>query len=1439
MKHFPAVGSKLLKWAGDELEISLELERVRAGRAVFRTNIGRASIHRREVIAQTDEGTPILARDWHDISMKEVSPGIFRVRVPLLEVGIFQGKACFFPEGETSPEWPDGEDIRIKVEPAHTICANTMYTAFVRQFGPARYKNPRTTLLQEEEAVLDRCGYTVIPPSGTFRDLIAQLPMIMDTMHFRIIQLLPIHPEPTVYARMGRFGCPFASLDFFAVNPELAVFDKSATPLDQFHELVDAVHARAGFLYLDIPANHTGWSAALQTHHPEWYRHTANGEFASPGAWGVTWADLVELDFRHPKLRAYLAEVFLYWCRQGVDGFRCDAGYMIPVETWTYIVARVREEYPDTVFLLEGLGGPVETTRRLLEESDLNWAYSELFQTYRRDAMDNYLPQEIGLSERCGPLIHFAETHDNNRLAASGETFARMRVLLSALLSHQGAFGIANGVEWLATEKIDVHGASSLNWDATPNLVGLFGRINLLLMAHPAFGPHTRLRPIQTCGGEGLAVLRETSDSKHNLLVLVNLDSVHPVRISWNSAAFPVGDGLFDLLECTDHTGAEPFPCAEIELQPGQVRRLTPRREDLRMFLHLSPNQDLEPDAVTHRRAELQRLRCAKADVCTTTTFHWPLDTRRQVMIPHGNFLRVFADHPFHLTIRSSDGRTLAYEGSVRTEKPKKAARLPQAWNVLLPIAPYADDLDGTCAERRTLVCCAYTPAGVKRTESELLVLPPLDRARVWTSVSGDTVRHDTALCNRAPSVFGEPIRAFTPIHAVLSNGAGAMAYVRAAWGTIRSQYDCLLAMNLDPNVPVDKTVFWSRCRAWVRYNGFSNEVNESCLTQFSADPAGRFAEWFFHVPCGMGKWVPLQFHLELTPLRNVALLRISRPATDAEGALEGNGDICLILRPDIEWRSFHTPTKAYQGAEGNFSTATQPFADGNGFRFTPYGTEGVTMEISAGTFHKETEWNYQVPHPEEAERGLDAAGDLFSPGWFEAVLADSSSVTVSAGDLLAGKSEETDRCGNLAVNARPNLVTRSSLLVTTLRNEGRTEKTDTLPLAEAVSRAMDLYLVKRDNLKTVIAGYPWFLDWGRDTLIVLRGLVADGRTEDAMQILCEFGRFEDGGRLPNIIHGTTVGNWDTSDAPLWYCVVVEDLISALGEKAVLSQEVKSGRTIRDVVLSIVQNLRNGTENGVKMDAESGLVFSPSHFTWMDTNYPAGTPREGYPVEIQALWLAALRLVATRIDSGFQALRDRATESFARYFRMPEGGLADCLRAKPGVPAKQAEVEDAIRSNQLLAVSLDVVPQELAKEIIAVCEQLLVPGAIRSLADAPVRCNMGVWRDGVLLNQPYAPYCGVYNGDEDTRRKPAYHNGTSWTWPFPLYAEALIKVYGKRAKPVAGSLLASAVELLNRGCLCHVPEICDGDAPHLARGCSAQAWGMSELLRLIRSFSSF
>ncbi len=1409
MHPLPNPGSFHLKWAGDLFEVTLRLDAPRAGRAAFRTNLGLAPVRRHEIIASTESGEPVLARDWHDVPMRATSPGVFAARIPLTQVGIFAGKACFFAAGSTVPEWPEGDNLRIKVEPAHTACANTMYSAFVRQFGAALQHSPRTEAVRAKERELDQLGYTVIPPSGTFRDLGRRLDHIMGTLGFRIVQLLPIHPTPATYARMGRYGSAFAALDFLSVEPALAEFDTRATPLDQFHELVAAVHSRAGYLFMDLPANHTGWAATLQTHHPDWYRRKPDGTFVSPGAWGVTWADLVELDYSDPHLRAYMAEVFLFWCRQGVDGFRCDAGYMIPGETWTYIVARVREEHPDTVFLLEGLGGKLEVTESLLTDSNLDWAYSELFQTEDRGAMEWYLPRAIALAERCGPLIHFAETHDNARLASRCETYARMRVALAALLSHQGAFGIANGVEWFASEKIDVHGASGLNWDAPRNQVGEIARLNALLAGHPVFGPDTRLRLIHHGEGAVIAVLREGPDGK-SLLVLVNFDCAHGQTVRWEAKAFtaPV---VWDLVSgeafALPHGG-------ELYLKPGRVCCLTRDSDDLAQAGPAQFAGGREPAALARRRRNLMamRVRLAAANgpgtclafdedpdalgaamaadpdaFCVAepggpsarVAWTWPTDTRRQVMIPEGQVLLIRAEYPFDAAV-TSDGRTLAAETAVRFDDGR--------WGVFLHVAPYHPALDGTRAEPRSLVTTVYTPQGTRRDVSTLLVLPPACGARVATRFSGVQVR-------AAPAV-----------RAVLSNGAGAMSQVHAAWGELRSQYDCLLAANPDARVPADKTVFWTRCRAWLRYRGYSQEITKACLAQFKADPGGRFAEWSFNVPCGMGRWVPLVFRLEMA--RGVNRVRLLIVRHNKVGGLDPHDGVTVILRPDIEWRGFHHKTKAFLGPEHAWPAATQPME--KGFRFTPAQGEAYGIETDRGTYHHEPLWAYMIEHAEEAERGLESTSDLFSPGWFELPLEGTQQAVLTAA-RLDGWGEEDGR-------STPDT-----------RHSGENAL---LPLPDALSQALSLYVVRRDALRTVIAGYPWFLDWGRDTLIVLRGLIADGRYSESLAILNEFGRFEENGTLPNIIHGATVGNRDTSDAPLWFCVAAGDLMAAGDEHKVLNATC-GNRTFRDVLVSIVTHYRDGTPNGIRMDPESGLIYSPPHFTWMDTNYPAATPREGYPVEIQALWIASLRLVARKIDASWGALADRASDSLTRYFIVKEGWLADCLRAAPGVSAAKAEQEDALRPNQLLAVTLDALRDRgLEVSVIQSCEGLLVPGAIRSVADRPVLADMGVWRDGVRLNDPHRPYQGRYLGDEDTRRKPAYHNGTAWTWQFPLYVEALAKVYGKAARITGLSLLGSSVEQLNRGTACQPPEICDGDAPHAARGCGAQAWGVSELLRV-------
>ena len=370
-------------------------------------------------------------------------------------------------------------------------------------------------------------------------------------------------------------------------------------------------------------------------------------------------------------------------------------------------------------------------------------------------------------------------------------------------------------------------------------------------------------------------------------------------------------------------------------------------------------------------------------------------------------------------------------------------------------------------------------------------------------------------------------------------------------------------------------------------------------------------------------------------------------------------------------------------------------------------------------------------------------------------------------------------------------------------------------------------FVVRRDDLSTVLAGYPWFLDWGRDTLIVLRGLVrSDAFRAEAVRIIRAFAGFERGGTIPNVIRGQTEANRDTSDAPLYLIVAVRDYIDATGDGDILKQDC-AGRALADVLDSIVKNYMRGTANGIGMDEKSKLVFSPAHFSWMDTNFPAGTPRCGYPVEIQALWYAALKFL------GYEEIASEVSASIEKYFFLPGGRCSDCLHCASGTPAAKAVPDDHDRCNQLLAVTLGAVKDPVkAAAILSACGELLVPGAIRTLADRPVRYKLPVSRDGRLLNDPERPYMGRYCGPEDTQRKVAYHNGTAWCWPFPAYCEALVIAGGEAQRPRARALLMSAAKYFETGIFGQLPEVADGDAPHTPGGCPAQAWSLSEFYRV-------
>ncbi len=1416
LSQSPLPGESGLHFRGDRIVFRLTVDPPAKGRAYVRTDIGHADILRREIIDQVEQGLPRLGREWFDIAMKETDPGRFEAVVGLHEVGHFSAKCLFLPEDRDEPLWPDGPNTAVNVEPAFTCAGNIVYNAFVRQFGPNKQSN-KVHGKENATAIgyLDKAGYTVIPPSGTFRDLIEELDFIMGRLGCRYLQLLPIHPTPTTYGRMGRFGSPYAALSFTEVDPALAVFDPKATPLEQFKELVDGVHARSGKLLLDLAINHTGWAARLHATHPQWLARKENGEIRNPSAWGVVWEDLTHLDYRHKALWQYMADVLLTWCRRGVDGFRCDAGYMIPAPAWQYMIAKVRDQFPDTIFFLEGLGGKISVTRDLLNRANFNWAYSELFQNYDRSQVEHYLPEAIDISSTEGIAVHFAETHDNNRLAATSEPYARMRTALCALLSPFGAFAFANGVEWLATEKISVHDASSLNWGAEPNQAAAIGRMAHIMKHHPAFGPCVELSIISRGKGNFIALLRRHTITDRRLVIVANLDWEHPVTGGWDrTQASWTQEAPVDLLTGKTvelQTGSDR---QQLSMFPGQVLCLADaedldalddsaaaaappvvlqqqlRAKVLEVAAHFGGEAAADFHAAAAALQHDPEAFCRKlnphGDASRVVPWVYPADLRRQVMVPPNQFVLVRADHPFRVRILDAE-KVWAVEESL--------ADRARSHFTLIPPLPAGDRHRFTDID-----ISIYHPEGTRHEKGRLLLLN-----------DGKTASARLGFSRKACSG--------TPLLALGTNGRGAMMRAHVDWARLDSRYDALLAANLSDTYPEDRHIMLTRCRAWMVFQGHYQEIRLECLHRFAFDHR-RGGTWDFQLPTGQGEHVHLRFAIQMpaSPANTVGILIrrvIGRPH---RSELVDERPVQVILRPDIEDRNFHQTTKAYTGPEHRWPAATTHRE--RGFSFAPSPQRRLEVEIDEGRFVPEPEWTYMVHRPQEALRGLDPDSDLFSPGYFSAHLSGGEQVLVTA------------RIATGPAAAKP----PENPAFDFETPEGFSKKRTAYGFETVLKAALDQFVVRRGALRSVIAGFPWFLDWGRDTLITARGLAAAGRWNAVKAILRQFAGFESHGTLPNMIHGDNAGNRDTSDAPLWLFTVCADLAAACGRDDFLESDC-NGRPLRRVLTDLAGSIIAGTPNGVGMDDTSGLIYSPAHFTWMDTNHPAGTPRQGFAIEIQALWFAALRFLS-RIDDAQRTRWARLSEKVRAgildlFWDDTLGHLVDCRHGAPGQSAADAVPDDALRPNQLLAVTLGAVTDTtVRRRVVGACRSLLVPGAIRSLADRPVKIPMKIVHDGRPLNDPYHPYWGAYSGDEDTRRKPAYHNGTAWTWLFPSFCEAWVAAYGSQELPAARAWLSSAAELIDRHCIGQMPEIVDGDAPHHQRGCDAQAWGVSELLRV-------
>ncbi|MBI1751767.1 MAG: glycogen debranching enzyme N-terminal domain-containing protein [Acidobacteria bacterium] len=1407
----PPPGTPLLRFVGDRVMFSFGYPQAAptqlaadGWRAFLRTNLTRGKSAREEALALLGEesGDP-GGSAWRDIPLRETAGG-WSLDLALAEPGFFSAKAyCVDPQGRQ--HWPAGGNVDLSVHPSHLRTANTIYCAFPRMFGGAAGRQ-RPDLAGAVQA-LDGAGYTVIPPSGRLRDLAAAVPHIMDRLGSRILHLLPVGPVPATFARMGRFGSPYAQLDLTAIDPALVEFDRRTTAVEQFQELTAAVHQRQGQVFLDILVNHTGWGSRLLEHRPDWFQRNADGTFHSPGAWGTTWEDLVELDHGSPALWDTVARALLVWCGRGVDGFRCDAGYMVPLPAWQYITAKVRQAYPDTVFLLEGLGGAWEATEALITQGGMQWAYSELFQNHHPVEVARYLDHCLRQGQRTGLLVHYSETHDNLRLAARGASWSLLRNRLCALAGQSGGFAFTAGVEWLATEKVDVHEARDLAWGATPNLVEELAALNRLVSDHPCFFDGAEVLRLSADDAPVLALQRTSAEGLDRTLVLINLDTekAQPWRLAKTPWARPA-EATVDLL-------GQALPSVQAQSEDGCCAWLLPPGASYCLSAHAAP-QGLAGEA--YRRARAQAA--------------WALECLAAVHPAEG--------------LGPADWRSLA----------SRAARDPEAFLAALPrLGGTALQADLLGALDAALAAPGFPRVTVWRTENVgrvslvaphhwLLVreeapftltlsLPgqsdlhlrsvPMDEGFAAAIPPLPERQGDAALClqpHRAGAVRLQAVLRFLPAAyvppppgrgglALLTNGRGGMARLHADLGAIASKYDCLLAANLHPTSPSDRHVLAKRLRAWVNADGFITALDGHNLLRFENGPTAR---WTFLASAGDGRRVEVRLEAHMPEDENAVLLRWSRPANEgADTELPSRHSVRVTVRLDLEDRSFHGETRLDEGLESHFLASTQPLKDRAGFRFAPALGRHLEAWTATGAYHPQPEACRGIAHPIEASRGLAAMGDAWSPGWFDLALPPGSDLR------MVVRTEEKE-----------------------LQPFEFPEPAAAQDLPLRLKEALRAFLARREDGLTIIAGYPWFLDWGRDTLIACRGLLAADRAEDAGLILRTFAALEAEGTLPNMLGADHTGDRDTSDAPLWLAVACEEAAERLGPA--FFHAGAGGRTVLDVLTSLGEHLRRGARNGVRMDPESGLLWSPAHFTWMDTRYPMGSPREGYPVEIQALWIRLLRLLerlcAPSDGEPWSASAARAAASLEAFWLPQQGWFADVLLAGPGIPARQAQPADHLRPNQLFLVALGLVSGERARSAVAACARhLLVPGGLRSLAPIPVSVPLPIsapW--GGTLNDPTRPYQGRYEGDEDTRRKPAYHNGTAWVWQLPLLCEALDLAWDgdPPARATARAWLGSLAPLLDEGCLGQLPEILDGDAPHTPRGCDAQAWSASEATRV-------
>jgi predicted glycogen debranching enzyme len=632
----------------------------------------------------------------------------------------------------------------------------------------------------------------------------------------------------------------------------------------------------------------------------------------------------------------------------------------------------------------------------------------------------------------------------------------------------------------------------------------------------------------------------------------------------------------------------------------------------------------------------------------------------------------------------------------------------------------------------------------------------------------------------------------------LVTNGIGGYASGTVA-GLLTRRYHGLLVAALKP--PVERTLLLAKLDETASYDGRSYLLYANHWASGSVDADGVNNIERFQLEGTIPVWTfacadaLLEKRVWMQPGANTTYVRYS--------LLRGTRELTLTLKALVNYRDYHGSTEA-----GGWRMTIDSVEHGVCVKAF---AEAVPLYLlsSSGNASPVHNWYYGFELSQERYRGLSDKEDHLQAATFECTLQPGESFT-----LVASTETHPDLNGDAALEVRRAYEQK----LTGIWEDSRPHNAKEAPeWVKHLVLAADQFIVNRSlpdepNGKTIIAGYHWFSDWGRDTMISLPGLtLSTGRPEIARLILRTFAKYADQGMLPNRFPDAgETPEYNTVDAALWYFEAIRLYYEATQDEDLILE-------LFPVLADIINWHSRGTRYNIHLDPADGLLYAGEagvQLTWMDAKVGdwVVTPRIGKPIEVNALWYNALRTIAKlarQIGKPYQeyeAIADRASVKFGRFWNEAVGYCYDVLDTPNGDDA-------SLRPNQIFAVSLPESPltPQNQQAVVEVCGRVLLTShGLRSLApDDP-------------------QYQGHYGGDQ-RQRDGAYHQGTTWGWLLGPFALAHLRVFQDSAKarsflePMANHLSAHGVGSLS--------EIFDGNAPMTPRGCIAQAWTVAEVLR--------